>query len=187
MGKWLIVYSSVTGNTKMVAEAMGKVVKEVDIFAVQEAPADLSSYELILAGYWLRRGGPDPKMARFLAGISNKVIALFQTHGAATGSEHAVTAFARAAALLGAGCTMLGTFGCQGRIQPALIERRQQAGPEDPHGNTAANIARWAAAASHPDAADLLAAQAFVKALQRKLLLQNRFTARAAIESSINK
>ena len=141
MGKWLVVYSSVTGNTKKVAEAMAQAAKEADLFSVDEVPEDLSGYEVVLAGYWLRRGGPDPKMARFLPRVAGRQVVFFQTHGTMPGTEHAVTAFARAALLLGEGCSILGTFSCQGKINPVLIKKRKKAGPEDPHANSAENAA----------------------------------------------
>ena len=175
MGKWLVVYSSVTGNTRQVAQAMADAAEDAELFSVDEVPEDLTAYEVVLAGYWLRRGGPDPKMTRFLPKVRGKEVVFFQTHGALPGSEHAVTAFARAALLLGEGCSILGTFSCQGKINPMLIEKRKKAGPDDPHANSAENAARWAAAAAHPDEADLAAASAFVKALYRKRMLRARF------------
>ena len=168
MGKWAVVYSSITGNTKKIAEQMAKAAGDADLFAVQEMPEDLSGYEVVALGYWLRRGGPDPKMGQCLPQVHDARVVLFQTHGAAPGSEHAVTAFARAAYLLGEGCDILGTFSCQGKINPALIEKRKAAGPDDPHGGAKA-IARWKAAAGHPDEEDLGNADDFVAQIKRKL------------------
>ena len=62
MNKWLIIYSSITGNTKLIAEKMREAVGEADIFDVKNAPADFSNYEVVALGYWLKRGGPDPLM-----------------------------------------------------------------------------------------------------------------------------
>ena len=90
MRKWAVIYSSVTGNTKAVAAAMAEEAG-ADLFRVQDAPADLSAYEAVALGYWLRRGGPDDLMKAYLPRIQNARIALFQTHGADVGSEHAVT------------------------------------------------------------------------------------------------
>ena len=175
MGKWLVVYSSVTGNTKQIAEAMAAAAEDADLFAVQDAPEDLSAYEVVLAGYWLRRGAPDARMAAFLPKLHGKEVALFETHGAQLHSEHTITAFARAAYLLGPDCGVLGTFACQGRINPALIEMRKKAGPDDPHANTGENAARWASAATHPDTADLAAAQDFVRHMYKKLEVRRRY------------
>ena len=178
MSKWAVIYSSVTGNTEKIARAMAaELGEDVDVFRVQDAPAEVSGYEVVLLGYWLRLGAPDPLMLKYLPRVHDAQVAFFETHGAAPGSEHAVTAFARAGYLLGAGCYILGTFGCQGQINPALIEKRKQAGPDDPHGGPAA-LERWKRAAGHPDAADEAAARAFVQGLRRKLALRQKFLAR---------
>ncbi|MGL5270450.1 MAG: flavodoxin family protein, partial [Selenomonadaceae bacterium] len=128
MGKWLILYSTITGNTRMVAEAMlaaappGSLMQDIRDLDLKELRNP--DYEVIAAGYWLKRGGPDLQMTKVLPQISDRQIVLFQTHGALAGSEHAVTAFARAGYLLGDNCEILGTFSCQGKINPRLLERR---------------------------------------------------------------
>lgn len=175
MEKWLVVYSSVTGNTKQVAEAIADAA-DADIFSVKDVPADLSEYDVVALGYWLRLGGPDPLMMKFLPKIHDKQVVFFETHGTMPGSEHAVTAFARAAYLLGEGCGILGTFSCQGKINPVLLEKRKHAGPDDPHGGVK-SAERWARAASHPDAADLQQAAELVTQLQHKMELREKFLA----------
>ena len=37
MGKWAVIYSSVTGNTKQVAEAIAEAAGEADVIRVQDA------------------------------------------------------------------------------------------------------------------------------------------------------
>jgi len=179
MGKWLILYSTITGNTRMVAEAMLAAappgsfmqdIRELDLKELRDP-----NYEVIAAGYWLKRGGPDLQMIKVLPQISNRQIVLFQTHGALPGSEHAVTAFARAGYLLGENCEILGTFSCQGKINPRLLERRLGLAESDPHAPTQANKARWAAAAGHPNEEDFSAVQAFVRKMQRKAEALARF------------
>lgn len=177
MGKWAVIYSSVTGNTRMIAEEMARAAGDADLFAVEDMPEDLSGYEVAAMGYWLRRGGPDPKMMKFLPKVHDAKVVLFQTHGVDPGSEHAVTAYARAAYLLGEGCEILGTFGCQGKINPALLEKRKNAAPDNPHGGAAA-IERWERASTHPDAQDLAAVADFVRQMQRKLVMRQKYLAR---------
>ena len=176
MGKWAVIYSSVTGNTRMIAGEMARAAGDADLFAVEDMPEDLSGYEVAAMGYWLRRGGPDPKMMKSLPKVHDAKVVLFQTHGADSGSEHAVTAYARAAYLLGEGCEILGTFGCQGKINPALLEKRKNAAPDDPHGGAAA-MARWERAAEHPNAQDLAAVADFVRQMQRKLVMRQKYLA----------
>lgn len=177
MSKWAVIYSSVTGNTKMVAEAIAGAAEKADIFRVQEVPEDLSAYDIVAIGYWLRLGQPDPLTLTFLEQVENARVVFFQTHGAEVNSEHAITSLARAGYHLGKGCEILGTFGCQGKINPAMLEKRKNAPADDPHGGAAA-IERWKRAASHPDAADLAAAAQMVAKMERKLVMRERYLAK---------
>ena len=173
MRKWVVIYSSVTGNTKEIAAEIAAEAG-AEMFRVQDAPADLSGYDVAALGYWLRRGGPDDLMRTYLPRIMGTRVVLFQTHGTDVGSEHAVTSFARAAYLLGADCEILGTFSVQGRLAPALIARRKKSDPDDTHMSPAAQE-RWQRAASHPDADDRAAARAFVHKMEHKMDLLEKF------------
>ena len=99
MNRWLVVYSSVTGNTKKIAEAFCEVVGGT-LTRVEDGKTP-EGYDAVAVGYWLWRGGPDPKTAAYLSRLSSVNVALFETHAADNRSEHSVTAFARAAACLG--------------------------------------------------------------------------------------
>lgn len=165
--KTAVIYSSMTGNTKLIAEKIFESLEDVEIFDVKDAPENLSEYELIFLGYWLKRGAPDLVMTKFLPKVHDTNVVFFQTHGAETFSEHAITAFARAAYLLGENCKIIGTFGCQGKINPALIEHRKNI-PNDPHGGEK-GFERWKNAATHPDEQDLKNAADFVEKIKLKL------------------
>ena len=171
MGKWLVVYSSVTGNTKKVAEAIAAAAGEADVASIDKAPEDLSGYEAVAVGYWLWRGGPDPKTAAWLPNVQNTAVVFFETHAAEPKSEHAITAFARAAYRLGAGCRVLATFGCQGQVSPSILAKRQKMTPDNPH----AKASGWKTAAGHPDVNDLSAAAAFVVKVKEKIVLLKKF------------
>ena len=173
MRKWAVIYSSTTGNTKAIAEEIAGTAG-ADIFRVQDAPTDLSSYDVVALGYWLRRGGPDDLMKAYLPKVKGRRVLLFQTHGADVGSEHAVTSFARSAYLLGTGCEILGTFSAQGRLAPALIARRKKSDPDDTHNSPEAQE-RWQRAADHPNEDDRAAACEFVHKMEHKLDLLDKF------------
>ena len=170
MRKWAVIYSSTTGNTKAIAEEIAGA-SGGEIFLVQDAPTDLSAYDVVALGYWLRRGAPDPKMLALLPKIEGKDVVFFQTHGTDPGSEHAVTAFARAGYMLGADCYIAGTFSCQGKLNPKIVEKRKKeaAAEDDPHAGKKAQ-ARWQRAASHPDAEDLQRAHDFMRTMLEKRL-----------------
>ena len=216
MVKWIILYSSATGNTRKLAEAAASAigadlldVSDVLGFApdlshdgssvpcdllegesvenedevlidinrkslsisvdawVGEVASRLSKYDGVMVGYWLRRGAPDQRTAALLPKISGKRVALFQTHGAYAGSDHAVTAFARAGALLGPDNLILGTFSCQAAVNPALIKRRLEGKVPGHQGeDLEACKKRWADAANHPDENDLERMRVFARRMQ---------------------
>lgn len=186
LAKWAVIYSSVTGNTKQIAEAIAKeaehVAESCDLFRVQDAPADVSGYEVVFLGYWLRLGAPDPQMLQYLPHVTGTKVCLFQTHGTAPTSEHAITSFARAGYLLGPDCEILGTYGCRGKINPALFKRRTDLGPDDPHSGPD-SVKRWQLAATHPDTQDLDDAAYFVQGMAKKLAMKKRFLARKAAQA----
>lgn len=164
--KTLIVYSSLTGNTKMVAEAIADAVETKALFPVEEDP-DAAAYDLVAVGFWVDRGTADAKAAAYLKQLRGKKVALFATLGADPRSEHAQKSLENAAELLDASNALVGTFICQGKIDPALIERMAKQFPADhPHGMNEERRARHSAARTHPDAQDLLAAGAAFAAIQ---------------------
>lgn len=180
MAKWAVLYTSVTGNTKKIAEAIAEQA-DADLFRVQDAPEDLSQYEVVALGYWLRLGRPDPLMLKFMGTVHDANVLFFQTHGTSPTSEHAITSFARAGQALGPNCEIIGTFGCRGKINPKMLEKRQKGSKDDPHSGKKAEE-RWRLASTHPDAQDIADAKDFVVRMQHKLELKQRFLAKKAAE-----
>jgi len=121
--KFLIVYSSQTGNTKKLAEAVYEsVAGEKEICPIAEAP-DPDGYDLIAVGFWLQAGKPDPKTMEYLPKIgSGKRLFLFATHGAASDSDHANNALIVAKGLA-PDSEIAGTFSCQGEVNPKVLEK----------------------------------------------------------------
>lgn len=61
--KTLVIYSSLTGNTKKVARAVAEVLPECTMLPVEEAPSRVDGYDLVAVGYWVDKGMPDGKPA----------------------------------------------------------------------------------------------------------------------------
>lgn len=97
-----------------------------------------------------------------------KVFSLF-TLGAKPKTAHAFKCAYTSASYWGEGCEQIGSWHCQGAIDPKLIEqmRRMPKMPGNPHAATPETEARWAAAASHPDAEDLEAAKEAARAVRQ--------------------
>ncbi len=152
--KTMVVYSSKTGNTKKVAEAVYKVMPErCEIYSVKTAP-DPESYDFIAFGYWVDKGGPDSKSLEYMKKIAEKKVAIFATLGAYPDSIHALECINAGKNIL-EGNTVLGDFICQGRIDPALTEWMEKLPPDHPHAPDEARRKRWKDAETHPDEEDL--------------------------------
>jgi flavodoxin len=128
--KSLVVYSSQTGNTRKLADAVfGALPGEKAIYPVDEAP-DPSEYGFIAVGFWLMSGKPDPKSSKYLGKIRKKPLFLFATHGAGAGSDHAINGMDMAKSLA-IESDILGTYSCQGEVNPKILEKTSKK-PEPP-------------------------------------------------------
>jgi len=155
--KTLIVYSSQTGNTQKMAEAVnGLISGEKTLCPVDKAP-DPAGFDLVVLGFWLMGGKPDPKSSNYLAKVGDANLFLFATHGAAAGSAHAIKAMAHAKSLAPS-AQIAGTFSCPGEVSPTFLEKALKKDPPPPW------IGDAPAAAGHPDSTDIAHLAEAVKA-----------------------
>jgi flavodoxin len=147
--KSLIVYSSQSGNTKKLADAVFEsIAGQKEIYPVAEAP-DPIDYDLIAVGFWLQAGKPDPKTMEYLPKIGNgKKLFLFATHGAMSDSAHANNAL-NIAKGLAPGAEIVRTFSCQGEVNPKVLEKVREK-PQQPVWFQDAPYAK-----GHPDERDI--------------------------------
>nr|WP_092072366.1 flavodoxin family protein [Dendrosporobacter quercicolus]NSL48568.1 flavodoxin [Dendrosporobacter quercicolus DSM 1736]SDM40786.1 Flavodoxin [Dendrosporobacter quercicolus] len=165
----LIVYSSLTGNTKKVAEAIAGVFgSAASLFPVETAPP-ADDYDFVAVGFWVDRGTADKKAQDYLKTIKGKQVALFATLGAYPDSAHAANSMGNAAALLDDTNQLVGDFICQGKVDPRLIEKFKDLPDGHPHALTPDRLERHREAAKHPDAQDLQAARETFTGIKHKL------------------
>lgn len=151
--KTLVVYSSRTGNTKMIAEAVAEAVAPCDLFPVQEAP-DASAYDFVAVGYWVDKGMPDASCARYMATVKGRKVALFGTLGVDPAHDHAKGCARKGEEMMReGGNTVYGTVLSQGKIDPSVIEAMRKMA-QSVHPMTPERVARIEAAKSHPDEED---------------------------------
>ena len=146
--KTLIVYSSKTGNTQKLAAVVNEMVTGEKTFCpIQEAP-EPEGFDLVVVGFWLQAGKPEPKSAEYLAKVAATNLFLIATHGAADDSAHAKNAMETAKALA-PHAQVVGTFNCQGEVNPAVLEKAGKKDPQPPW------LADAPAAVGRPNAEDL--------------------------------
>lgn len=169
-----VIYSSVTGNTRRVAEALA--LGHTPLYSVTQRP-DTADCDLLALGFWVRRGLPDARAQRCWAHIREKRIFLFGTLGAWPHSAHACRCLESARAMLTAnGNRIVGEFLCQGRVSPHVLAASARKGT---HPMTEGRAARLAEAARHPDEGDLAAARACWQAVLAALAPQPHLPAGA--------
>lgn len=155
--KILIVYSSRTGNTQKLAETVyGWLAGEKTLCAVEEAP-DPAGFDLVVLGFHLMGGKPDPKSADYLSKIGRTKLFLVATHGAAAESAHAANAMAYARSQA-PDAQILGTFNCPGQVEAQFLQLACKKEPPPPW------IADADAAIGHPDADDVKKLEAVIAA-----------------------
>ena len=156
--KSLVVYSSQSGNTKALADAIGDALPgEKTVVSIDESPENLDDFDMLAVGFWLMGGKPDPKSSEFLSKTTGKKLFLFATHGAAKGSAHAVGVMDQAKNLAD-GAQVIGSYSCQGEVQPKVIEKASAKQPPPVW------LADASAAAGHPDANDIAELKAVLQA-----------------------
>ena len=97
--KSLVLWSSRTGNTKAVAEAIFEALPgEKEIMEEGREGNDLSSYDLVFVGFWGYRRGADPLAQKTLSSLFGKHVAIYATAGTWPDSEAAKMYLANAAA-----------------------------------------------------------------------------------------
>ena len=161
-----IVYSSRTGNTKQVAEAIHEAVPQASCFSIESAPAPSSLAEgsLLILGYWVDKGTLDDPAKRYLTGAQHIKVALFGTMGADPTSEHAKVVEDAVRATVPNSCECLLSFICQGKIDPRLVEKMKTAKYGFVVPDSVVSMA-----ATHPDKEDLLRAQKIFKELVQNI------------------
>lgn len=156
--KTLIMVSSITGNTLMVAQAIHSAYPNSTLMSTEDAlkhPSAIESAQHILIGFWCDKGGLPPALAETLPHIHDKTLGIFCTMGGDPESERARAWFEReCSVIVGAdrNNVLKETFLCQGKIDPALIEKMKQL---PGYKETPETHARRERASTHPDERDL--------------------------------
>lgn len=152
--KNVVIYSSKTGNTKKVAEAIYDSISNAEILSVNEIRH--LNYETIIIGGWIDKGTFDEKALNILKKLKNKNIAYFFTLGASIESDHAkYCAKNIEEVIINNGNTLIGNFVSQGKIDPKLTLALLNLPKEHKMYPSKERMERWEAAKDHPNELDL--------------------------------
>jgi menaquinone-dependent protoporphyrinogen IX oxidase len=164
--KVLIAYSSKTGNTRKLAEAIHLALPDADLCPISSAP-NPDKYDLVLAGFWVEAENANEEMRGYLKKLGGKPAALFATLGAYPDSDHAAASL-KAAEKEIPDANVVSTFICQGAIDPDMIEWMEHLPADDANAPTESRRKLWKDAETHPDEKDVQNAVAWAKAVVEK-------------------
>lgn len=168
----LIAYSSLTGNTETIARAIAEAFGDDAVIAPIEKAPDHHAFDYVLVGFWADKGTCDAKAERYLKTLEGANVGLFATLGAYPYSLHAHQILVRAAENLPQDARVFATFICQGKVNPALLERFKSMPKDNPHYPTPKTMRRHEVASTHPDERDCReAAELFAAAVRDDALL----------------
>ena len=153
--KIAIVYKSVTGNTKLIAEAIKDELKEEEIVCIGE-PAEYIDADFIFLGSWTDKGMCCKEIADFCQRLSNKQIAYFGTAGFGGSEEYYESLYTRVKEIIPSNNTVVDYFFCQGKMPMSIRDRYVNLITEHPDdAKLKVSIENFDKALSHPDTTDL--------------------------------
>lgn len=160
--KILVAYSSITGNTKKVANTVSEALN-ADLKNILTDEIDVLNYEIIIVGCWIRKASADGKAKSFIDKIHNKKVAYFFTSGAYPDSEYVEERCIPNINELFTknNNTILGHFNCQGAISKDVQNRILALGENTKHTPNEARLKRWKIAETHPNELDLSNAKTY--------------------------
>lgn len=150
--KVLVVYSSLSGNTKKVAQALydGLEVEDKKLADIKDNPS-FEEYDIIAVGYWVDKAGPCEAAKEYMMKIKNKSVFVFATLSFKADSEHAFKSITNGVKVVEENNEVIGHFICSGKLSESLIARFRKADPKtDHHAMTKEKEIRLEITKSHP-------------------------------------
>ena len=162
-GRYSIVFSSLTGNTKKLADTIRAVLpaEDCDYFGAPKAE-ELHS-EMLYVGFWTDKGNADSATLGLLSKLRDKKIFLFGTAGFGGSAAYFQKILAHVKQSVDPSNTVIGEYMCQGKMPQSVRDRymKMKAQAEHPT-NIDSLIENFDHALSHPDKSDLERLREFI-------------------------
>lgn len=156
--KTAILYKSISGNTKLIAEAIKKALK-ADVVYIGEPKEDIIA-DLYFIGSWTDKGMCCAEIGNYMKTLKNKKIAYFGTAGFGGSEDYYHSLFERVKSICPASNEMEEYFFCQGKMPMSVRNRYVSMMKEHPDDkNLEVSIRNFDLASEHPNEADLKAVQ----------------------------
>ena len=154
--RYSIIYSSKTGNTKKLAEAIYNTLPQnkCDYYGTVDKIDDVLS-NVIYIGFWTEKGNADHLTIDFLNKLKNKKIFLFGTAGYGESEKYFEGIINNVKKNIDSSNTIIGTFMCQGKMPISVRKRYEKQKKELSRANIDNLIENFDKALSHPNQLDL--------------------------------
>lgn len=160
--KYLVIYSSRTGNTEKIAMEIFEALpgKSKDIQRVEEQKGEADMY---FVGFWNDKGICSGDVMEFLESLHGKQVAIFGTCGMGGDAEYCRQVSKRVEALIPEDNRYLGSFICSGKMAPGVLKRYQMMQDKQDGPQIRRMIQAYEEAMLHPDEKDLKNARIFAE------------------------
>ena len=154
--RYAIIFSSLTGNTRKLADTIHETLPAALCDYFGEAKSAETNAELVYVGFWTDKGTADKACLELLRKLRNKKIFLFGTAGFGGSEAYYQKILTNVHAAIDGSNTVVGEYMCQGKMPQSVRDRyvKMKEMP-DAKPNLDALIANFDRALSHPDEADL--------------------------------
>ena len=154
--RYAVVYRSLTGNTKQIAQAIEQQLPAQDVIYLGEPDDKALEADVLFVGSWTDKGTCDKAIAEFLKKTSGKTVFLFGTAGFGKSEEYFEEILQRFRELLPPDVQTGKGFMCAGKMPVGLRNRYQtmlEKEPENLHYKMM--IENFDAVLEHPTKQDL--------------------------------
>lgn len=149
---YAIVYSSRTGNTALLAQAIRDALPAKDCIYFGQPDSQALAADTLYIGFWTDKGTCDELTADFLKRVTNQKVFLFGTAGFGGVPDYFERILCRTRENLGPETMEIGSYMCQGKMPQAVRNRYEKM---EPSPRREAMIENFDQAVSHPDAEDI--------------------------------
>lgn len=154
--RYSIMFSSLTGNTRMLADAIREALPEENCDYFGPCKGDGQTSEVLYVGFWTDRGNADKTALELLKSLRNKKIFLFGTAGFGVDEGYFKKILNNISENIDPSNQILGEYMCQGKMSQSVRERYVKMKEQPDHNpNLDMLIANFDHALSHPDEKDL--------------------------------
>ena len=147
-----IVYSSKTGNTALLAQALRECLGEENCLYFGPPSAQALKAQRIYVGFWTDKGTCDEETAQFLATLTQQEVFLFGTAGFGGEAAYFAKILAMVKEEIPEGVHVIGEYMCQGKM-PDTVRRRYEQMEDSPRKQIM--LENFDRALAHPGREDL--------------------------------